>query len=139
MLPGRISELYRSYGTMIRFAFVGGTTYLLTMLLFSLFYNLLGAGHDVAATGAYFLGVSYHFTMNRAFTFGHGGTRILPQLWKYGLLTAANYVVTLVLFEVLLGWMTAPALVPFALSVAVTTATGYVVMRFWVFRSVEKT
>jgi len=52
---------------------------------------------------------------------------------KYAALTAINYWLTVSLFQILLRQIPARPLIPFALSVATTTMTGYLVMQFWVF------
>jgi putative flippase GtrA len=93
----------------------------------------MNARHCLSATAAYFIGVAYHFVMNRKFTFRDPQGHLLKQLTKYAFLVAANYLTTLVLFGILLRSMRLLPLVTFALSVALTTATGYLVMRFWIF------
>lgn len=120
-------------GTLLRFGIVGGTTYLLTILTFYLLNDLSKTGHNLSATGAYFIGVAFHFTMNRKFTFQVRKGSLFNQLAKYAILAAANYLLTLTLFELFLHFMHETPTIPFALSVAVTTATGYLIMRYWIF------
>ena len=133
MFGERFKLIVNHSGTLFRFGVVGGTSYILTIIAFSMLYDFLNVGHGLSATVAYFTGASFHFTMNRRFTFRSRQDKLLRQLAKYVLLTAVNYLMTFTLFEVLLRSMHTVHLVPFALSVAVTTATGYLVMCFWVF------
>jgi len=118
---------------LLRFGIVGGTTYVLTILAFSLLDDLLNVGHGLSATGAYSVGITYHFVMNRKFTFRAPQGHLMKQATKYALLTAANYLMTFTLFRTLLSSMCMMPLILFAFSVAITTVTGYLVMRFWIF------
>lgn len=123
----------RHLGTLIRFLSVGATTYLLTMLAFELIHRQIPGNPKVSATGSYFIGTAYHFTMNRLFTFRNRHDPLIAQLLKYAALTAINCLLTVSLFQILLRQIHARPLIPFALSVATTTVTGYLVMQFWVF------
>lgn len=123
----------RHLGKPIRFLFVGATTYLLTMLAFELVHSQIPGNPNVSATGSYFIGTAYHFTMNRLFTFRNRHDPLIPQLLKYAALTTINYLLTLSLFQIMIRQIHARPLIPFALSVAATTVTGYLVMQFWVF------
>jgi len=118
---------------LLRFALVGGTTYVLTVAAFCFLNKELATGRLTAATLSYFLGIAFHFTANKLFTFGNCKPGLHIQVLRYGMVCAINYLISMACLELLVRKCNVPATLAFGLSVATTTVLGYVLLRFWVF------
>ena len=53
----------------IRFVFVGATTFFQNMALIWLFYENLGFDNRISVSGAYVITVATHFLLNHSFTY----------------------------------------------------------------------
>ncbi len=118
---------------LIRFGFVGATTYVITVGSFIICQNLLSFSRLWAATCAYVSGMLFHFTANKLFTFGNRERRVHGQILKYIIVCGGNYLISLCILEVLVRRCHAPELIAFSSSVATTTALGFVAIKYWVF------
>jgi len=120
-------------GQIARFLLVGGVAFI---LYFVLEYGLEKAGLQPYASlsAAYAITLAYHYTMNRIYTFGHrGALRAAPgSLAKYAVVNIGHYFLTVAIvaagrqigLDMRIGMLAA---------VAVTTVTGYLAYRHWVF------
>jgi putative flippase GtrA len=110
---------------------VGTINTLFYFALFSFCYRSIGLPHLVAVTIAYVLTMLFHFSANRIFTFKNS-LPIRQQLVPYLLTCGINYLLTVAILETFSRfWIPEVALL---LSIAVTTLTGYLMLRAWVFR-----
>ena len=116
-----------------RFGLVGGATYLLTIGAFGLFHSALCVNRLLAATVAYFIGVAFHFTANKLFTFANRDKCLRRQVVRYVAVCLINYLLSMVCLEALVRAFHVSATLAFSLSVAATTFFGFVTLRFWVF------
>ncbi len=116
-----------------RYLLVGGVAFI---LYFVLEYGLEKAGLQpyVSLSAAYAITLAYHYSTNRIYTFGHrGGLRAAPgSLAKYAVVNIGHYFLTVAIvaagrqigLDMRIGMLAA---------VAVTTVTGYLAYRHWVF------
>ena len=87
--PPRVAELARrlhlgarrgdNWIQLFKFGLVGGTGYVINIIVFTLLVNGPNIHHLVAAVLAFCVAVTNNFVLNRVWTFrGHGGPRRLP-------------------------------------------------------------
>jgi putative flippase GtrA len=119
----------------LRFLAVGGTTF---VLYFALQFLLERAslGPYVALTIAYVFAITYHFLMNRHFTFRSSAVDggVVAALPRYASIVLLNYVITVFVvktavaagFRIQVGMLAA---------IAVTTIFTYVIAKVWIFKA----
>jgi putative flippase GtrA len=79
-----------------RFLFIGGSTFVLNYLILIFCKEILKYADNVSVTIAYFMGIIYHFSMNKFFVFKEGNIKtLLRQLPQYATLTLINYLINL--------------------------------------------
>ena len=116
-----------------RFLLVGGGAF---VLYFGLQYGLEKAGLQpyVSLSIAYIITLAYHYSAHRIYTFRKGGTlRETPRsLAKYAVVNVVHYFLTLAIVAAVrqIGLDTRMGMLA---AVAVTTVTGYLAYRHWVF------
>jgi putative flippase GtrA len=132
-----MSESHRSVSRYLHdrsfrvYLLVGTINTLLYFALFSFCYRGAGLPHLVAVTIAYVATTLFHFSANRIFTFKNS-LPIGQQLFPYLLSCGINYLLTVAILDTFSRfWIPEVALL---LSIAVTTLTGYLMLRAWVFR-----
>jgi putative flippase GtrA len=123
---------------LLRFVVVGGTTF---VIYFGLQFLLEWArlGPYVALTIAYAIAITYHFLMNRYFTFRSSATdggisAILP---RYASVVLLSYVISVIVvkavmsagFHIQVGMLAALGL---------TTILTYVFAKVWIFRAARR-
>ena len=86
-----------------KFLFIGGTTYLLNLFTLFLFSDILKFEINLSITLSFFLGVIYHFTMNKFFVFQESSfSKMKFQIIKYIILIIINYFINLGVINLLL-------------------------------------
>lgn len=125
---------------LMRFAAVGGSGYVVNLVVYTLLEHGLSAAYPVAATGAFVVALSNNFIWNRLWTFqagaGHAGFQAarfcVVSLVAFGL----NLIVLYALVEGLamndvLALGTVPAQ---AIAVAAATPLNFIGNKLWSFR-----
>ncbi len=116
------------------FALIGGSTAILNMLLFSLFWTWLAFNYLIAVSIAYCLAVFVHFTLNRRFTFRSQGKNLSDHLKKYLLVMAFNFAVTLLIVNLCVKVLLLSPYWGVIFSIGATMLLGYSLGRNWVFK-----
>jgi putative flippase GtrA len=117
---------------LLQFGLVGGTGYVVNLIVFWLVHHPLGVDYRVASIIAFLVAVANNFLINRIWTFdGHHGSMRMQALRFFGV-SVTVFVVTWVLLQVLVGAGLAE-LVAQAISVALGTPLNFVGNKLWSF------
>lgn len=81
---------------LMRYLFVGGTTFMIDFGLLVLLHGYLDLNLQLAASISYWTSILYNFTLNRNWTFSTSEKKALHKhVMAYGILLACNYVFTI--------------------------------------------
>ncbi|MFP5363537.1 MAG: GtrA family protein [Thermoleophilia bacterium] len=125
---------------LIRFSIVGGSGYIVNLLVYTVLEHGLSATYPVAATGAFLVALSNNFVWNRMWTFrasgGHAGFQAARFCVVSLVAFALNLVVLYSLVEgagmnAVLGMGTVPAQ---AIAIAAATPLSFIGNKLWSFR-----
>ena len=115
-----------------RFAFVGGSGYVVNIGIFATLVHVLGAGHRLAALAGFLTALCNNFVWHRIWTFaardGHAGF----QAVRFLVVSCAAFVVALATLEVLVT-LSVPAMFAQAASLAVAAPLCFVFNKLWSF------
>lgn len=96
---GLIGYLYRH--NLVRYLFVGGSTFALDLGLLVLLHGKLNIRIGIATTISYWVSISYNFTLNLKWTFSSSEKKKFHKhILSYGILLGFNYLFTLVFVSV---------------------------------------
>ena len=117
---------------LVRFAAVGGSGYVVNLLVFAALVQTTEADHKVAALGAFLVAVANNFLWNRRWTFrardGHAGF----QAARFFAVSVAALVLNLVILELLVTSGTAE-LAAQAVAIACATPVSFIGNKLWTF------
>lgn len=117
---------------LVRYIFVGGSTFVIDLGLLVLLHKKVGLGLAVATSIAYWVAIAYNFFLNRAWTFSIKEMESLSKhLANYLILLGFNYLFT-VLFVTILGRHINFALAK-AIAVVIQTTWTYKVYKDYIF------
>jgi len=121
-----------SWWQLAKFGIVGGSGYLINLVVFALLAGVLDIHHLAAAVGAFLVAVSNNFFWNRHWTFGPGENPAHFQAVRFFVVSVASLGVNLVALEVLLsgGMGELPAQ---AIAVAVAMPFNFLGNKLWAF------
>ena len=119
--------------SLVFYVVVGFFNTLLYVLMFQLLWKILDLNYRFAVTGAYFVSVMFHFSMNRIITFQSGQGKLYLQIPRYIAMIVINYLITIAVVEVTVRVMLRSPNVGMLLSVVITVITGYLLSKYWVF------
>lgn len=126
-----------SLAVLVRFA-ISGSAVAITHLGVVTVLTLSGTPIQLALVLGYLLALGLHFTLNRNWVFASrdGFARGLSaQGIRYLVVALTSYALTAIALAVLPGALGVPDLAVFVVVTLVLGLIGFVVMRFWVFRS----
>lgn len=116
-----------------RFGAVGGSGYVVNLLVFWLAVHPAGLDHRIGATLAFLVAVTNNFVWNRIWTFaGATPTRVHAQAVRFLVVSVGGFVVNLVVLEALIA-AGLPELAAQAIAVAVAMPVNFVGNRLWTF------
>lgn len=122
-------ENWRQLG---RFALVGGSGYVVNLVVFWLAVHPAGLDHRIAATLAFLVAVSNNFFWNRSWTFAPGERRMHHQAARFLTVSIGGFLVNLALLELLVS-AGLPELLSQAIAVAVVMPLNFIGNRLWTF------
>jgi putative flippase GtrA len=117
---------------LIRFALVGGTSTLVTLLSYALLIGV-GAAYPVAAVLGYAAGIVNGYTWNRVWTFETGSFH-LPEFSRYVVVQGSGLAANLVGLVLLVEALDLDRLVAEIISVVPIVLVTYLLNRWWTFR-----
>jgi putative flippase GtrA len=118
---------------LLKFGIVGGSGYVVNLVVFALLAEYLGVHHALAAVGAFCVAVSNNFLWNRYWTFDrHSGTAGF-QAVRFFLVSLASLAINLAILEALLAGTEIGVLAAQAIAVALATPFNFIGNRLWTF------
>ena len=127
--PGNWVQLFH-------FAVVGGSGYVVNLIVFSLLVSLTDVNHLLAAVGAFVVAVTNNFLLNRHWTFRRLGSAEAHagfQAARFFTVSVVGLGVNLVALELLVSTAGLPELLSQAIAVAVATPVNFIGNKLWTF------
>jgi putative flippase GtrA len=123
----------RTSGQAVRFLVVGLLSYVVDVATLWTTVSLLGWPLLVGTTAAFAVAFVVNFGLGRSWVFRATAHRSGPQVVRYAILVAVNYLLTLVLVSLLTG-LGLGLILAKTLTVAVNAVLNFFVGRHWVYR-----
>lgn len=118
---------------LLKFGLVGGSGYVINLLVFALFTEAAGAHHLLAAVAAFCVAVTNNFVLNRHWTFaardGHAGF----QAARFFAVSLAGLALNLALLELFVSVAELAELPAQALAVALAMPVNFIGNKLWTF------
>jgi dolichol-phosphate mannosyltransferase len=124
-----------SWWQLLKFGIVGGSGYLINLVVFALLAGSLDLHHLAAAIGAFCVAVSSNFLWNRYWTFGPGEGPAHFQAARFFAVSLAALGLNLVVLELLLSGGGIGELTAQAIAVAVAMPFNFLGNKLWTFAS----
>ncbi len=121
---------------LFHFAVVGGSGYIVNLIVFTLLSGGAGINHLLAAVGAFVVAVSNNFLLNRHWTFKHQwspGSHAGFQAARFFAVSVVGLGVNLVVLELLVTHAGLAELPAQAIAVAVATPVNFIGNKLWTF------
>jgi putative flippase GtrA len=122
-----------SWWQLLKFGIVGGSGYLINLVVFAVLAGSLGVHHMVAAIGAFCVAVTSNFLWNRYWTFGPGESSAGFQAVRFFTVSLASLGINLAVLEVLVAGGTVGELTAQAIAVAVAMPFNFLGNKLWTF------
>jgi putative flippase GtrA len=117
-----------------KFLFIGGTTFIINYITLFIFKHYLKFGDNLSFSMSFFLGIIYHFSMNKFFVFEEKKISVLKyQIIQYIILTLVNYCINMGIIN-LLKLINITIYLGFIISTLVTLLNTYFVMNKLIFK-----
>jgi putative flippase GtrA len=118
---------------LLKFGVVGGSGYLINLVVFAVLADKLGVHHSVAAIGAFCVAVTNNFLWNRYWTFGPGSATAGFQAVRFLVISVASLAINLAVLEALLAGTGVGELTAQAIAVAVAMPFNFLGNKLWAF------
>ena len=118
---------------LVKFFAVGGSGYVVNLVVFTIAFEKLHIHHLVAATLAFIVAVFNNFWWNRHWTFGAKGGHAGFQAARFFTVSVVAFFVALAVLELLVSQTSLPGLVAQAISIVVATPLNFVGNKMWSF------
>jgi putative flippase GtrA len=120
------------------FVLVGGLSALVNFGVFGLLWNVFNVNYLIATVGAYLLALAFHFMCNRRFTFQSHGANFFIHLKKYLALVVLNLSIAMLAMHFVVKELNFTPYLGIASGIVINVWIGYLVSRFWVFKTTGK-
>lgn len=118
-----------------KFGFVGGSGYLVNLVVFGLLTHFADVHHIAAAVAAFVVAVSNNFYWNRHWTFGAKEGHAGFQAARFFIVSLVGLAFNLVFLELFVSSLDMPELAAQALAVALMTPINFIGNKLWTFGS----
>jgi len=122
-----------SWWQLLKFGIVGGSGYVINLVVFAVLADSLDVHHTVAAIGAFCVAVTSNFLWNRYWTFGPGGGSAGFQAARFFAVSLASLGLNLVVLELLVTRGGTGELAAQAIAVAVAMPFNFLGNKLWTF------
>jgi putative flippase GtrA len=122
-----------SWMQLLKFGIVGGSGYLVNLVVFAVLASDLGLHHMVAAIGAFAVAVTNNFLWNRYWTFGPGDGSAGFQAARFFTVSAASLLINLAVLEALIAGTAIGDLTAQAIAVAIAMPFNFLGNKLWTF------
>lgn len=129
---GRGTRKPENWAQLVKFGAVGGSGYVVNLVVFAVLNGVFGVHHIAAAIGAFVVAVSNNFYWNRHWTFAAGDGHAGFQAARFLVISVAGLLINLVVLELLVraGLSELPSQ---AISVAIAMPFNFVGNKLWTF------
>jgi dolichol-phosphate mannosyltransferase len=124
-----------SWWQLVKFGIVGGSGYLINLVVFALLAGSFGIHHSLAAVGAFCVAVSSNFFWNRHWTFGPGESRAAFQAVRFLTVSVAALLINLAVLEALIAGTSLGDVTAQAIAVGVAMPFNFLGNKTWTFAS----
>jgi putative flippase GtrA len=122
-----------SWWQLLKFGIVGGSGYVINLVVFAVLAGSLDVHHTVAAIGAFCVAVTSNFLWNRYWTFGPGDGSAGFQAARFFAVSLASLGLNLVVLELLVTHGGTGELAAQAIAVAVAMPFNFLGNKLWTF------
>jgi putative flippase GtrA len=124
-----------NWAKLLKFGLVGGSGYVVNLVVFAILTQVLDVHHLLAALGAFLVAVTNNFAWNRAWTFrdSSGDTPLVSQAVRFLTVSIGGLIVNLVVLALLVDWLDVAELPSQAIAVAVAMPVNFVFNKMWTF------
>jgi putative flippase GtrA len=118
---------------LVKFCAVGGSGYVVNLIVFSFFLEVVGVHHLIAASAAFVFAVANNFWWNRHWTFDAGDGHAGFQAARFFSVSLFAFAFAAALLEVLVRFTHASELSAQAISIIAATPLNFVGNKMWSF------
>jgi dolichol-phosphate mannosyltransferase len=118
---------------LVKFCAVGGSGYVVNLIVFSFFLEVVGVHHLIAASAAFVFAVANNFLWNRHWTFDAGDGHAGFQAARFFSVSLFAFAFAAALLEVLVRFTHASELSAQAISIIAATPLNFVGNKMWSF------
>jgi dolichol-phosphate mannosyltransferase len=122
-----------SWLQLLKFGVVGGSGYVINLVVFAFLAKNLGVYHAAAAIGAFVVALGNNFFWNRHWTFGPGEGLAHEQAIRFTVVSVGALVINLVVLEALVRSSSISELAAQAIAVAVAMPFNFLGNKLWTF------
>ena len=132
---GRGTRKPENWAQLVRFGIVGGSGYVVNLIVFALLAELADFHHIPAAIGAFLVAVTNNFAWNRLWTFRAQapGRHPAHQGMRFLIVSVIGLAVNLVVLEALISGLDVSELPAQAIAVAVAMPANFIGNKLWTF------
>jgi putative flippase GtrA len=118
---------------LVKFCAVGGSGYVVNLIVFTFFFQALDVHHLIAATAAFLFAVANNFWWNRHWTFDAGGGHAGFQAARFFAVSGFAFLFAAAVLEGLVRFAEVPEISAQAISIVVATPLNFVGNKMWSF------
>jgi putative flippase GtrA len=118
---------------LIKFGAVGGSGYVVNLIVFGLLAEVFGVYHLLAAVGAFCVAVTNNFLLNRHWTFGAGEGEAGFQAPRFFVISTGALAINLIALQLLVTVADLNELPAQALAVAIAMPFNFIGNKVWTF------
>jgi dolichol-phosphate mannosyltransferase len=122
-----------SWVQLLKFGIVGGSGYLVNLIVFALLAGVLGLHYTLSAIGAFCVAVSSNFFWNRYWTFAPGDGNAGFQAMRFLAVGVAALAINLAILEALVAGTSLGNLPAQAIAVAIAMPFNFLGNKLWTF------
>jgi putative flippase GtrA len=127
--------IFSYFFSVTKFGVIGATTAAIYFLVMWAADSIMGFKYIAAVSIAYIISTIFHFFANKHFTFSSLNDRQVHQLIRYMVVCSLNYLITIIVVGVCVNRFLLSPYTGVCVSVVFTMFTGYVLARYWVFKT----
>jgi putative flippase GtrA len=118
---------------LVKFCTVGGSGYVVNLIVFTFFLQVMDVHHLVAASAAFVVAVTNNFWWNRHWTFDAGDGHAGFQAARFFMFSVFAFVFAATVLESLVRFTPLPEVTAQAISIIVATPLNFVGNKMWSF------
>jgi len=118
---------------LFKFCTVGGSGYVVNLIVFTFFLQIVGVHHLIAASAAFVVAVANNFWWNRHWTFEAGDGHAGFQAARFFTVSVFAFVFAATLLEALVRFTSLSAVTAQAISIVLATPLHFVGNKMWSF------